>query len=154
MSINFKKIQRAPKNILPHVVFLQTKPFENLDARRLISGVAGDFGFPLQIRQIKIIEFSEEAIREKLVVGNHRHFGESGQWELIIVLGESRKPVCHFRYRNYDDGIKNKFLKGGNIVLIPPGCSLAVVALKPGVKLIEISNKEYNHLNYIDDKLF
>lgn len=152
--VKFKKINSVPKDILPHVVFLRTKPFENIDIRRMISGTAGDFGFPLQIRQIKIIEFSEHSVKNRLVVGNHRHFGESGQWELIIILGTSRKPMFHFRYRNYNDKIREKFLKGGDIVLVPPGCSLALVALRPEAKLIEISNQEYRHINYIDDKLF
>lgn len=149
-----KRTRHSPKNILPHVVFLRAKPFENFDVRRFVSGVAGNFGFPLQIRQIKIIEFSDDAVRDHLVIGNHRHFGESGQWELIVVLGKSQKPIFRFRYRNYNDNIQEKLLKGGNVVLVPPGCSLALVALKPGVKIIEISNKEYDHLNYADDKLF
>lgn len=149
-----KKIYHVPKEILPHVMFLHTKPFENADARRIISGAAGDFGFPLQIRQVKVIEFSEEAVRNRLVVGNHRHFGESGQWEMILVLGEGRKPLFHFRYRNHAGKVQEKFLKGGDVVLVPPGCSLALVALKPGAKIIEISNQEYRHMNYMDDKLF
>lgn len=154
METKPKKLKRASKSILPHVLFLRAKPFENIDARRLISGVAGDFGFPLQIRQIKIIEFPENSVKNRLVIGNHRHFGESGQWELIIVLGMSRKPVFHFRYRNYNDKVREKFLKGGDVVLVPPGCSLALMALCPGAKVIEISNQEYRYINYIDDKLF
>lgn len=149
-----KNMLSAPASILPHVSFLRTNPFENIDLRRSISGVAGDFGFPLQIRQIKIIEFSEDAVRNHLVVGNHCHFGESGQWELIVVLGKSRKPLFRFRYRNYRSGVKEKFLKGGDVVVVPPGCSLALVALASGARVIEISNQEYKNMNYIDDKLF
>lgn len=149
-----QKLKRAPIGILPHVVFLRTKSFENIDVRRIISGVAGDFGIPLQIRQIKIIEFSEESVRNRLVVGNHRHFGESGQWEFIIILGVERRPVFRFRYRNFRAGVKEKLLRGGDVVLVPPGCSLALVALRPGAKLIEISNQEFKNMNYIDDKLF
>ncbi len=148
------KIVREPLNVLPHVNFLRTKQFENVDSRRSISGVAGDFGFPLQIKQIKVIEFSEESVTGKLVVGNHRHFGESGQWEMIIIFGDGRKPVFRFRYRNYKGKVQEKFLKGGDIALVPPGCSLAFLALKAGARLIEISNQEYNNMNYMDDKLF
>jgi hypothetical protein len=133
---------------------LRTKQFENVDSRRSITGVVGDFGFPLQIKQIKVMEFSEEAVSRKLVVGNHRHFGESGQWEMIIILGHGRKPVFRFRYRNYKGKVQEKFLKGGDIALIPPGCSLALLALKAGAKLIEISNQEYSNINYMDDNLF
>lgn len=149
-----KRLTRPPAEILPHVTFLRTEPFENIDIRRAISGVAGDFGFPLQIRQLKLIEFSADAVKNKLVVGNHRHFGESGQWELIIVLGKDKKPTFRFRYRDYHGGAKEKLLKGGDIAVVPPGCSLALVALKPGAKIIEISNQEYRNMNYMDDKLF
>lgn len=148
------KADKAPPSILPHVVFLRANPFENKDARRFISGAAGDFGFPLQIRQIKIIEFSEDAVRDRLVVGNHRHFGESGQWELVIVLGGKKESMLRFRYRNYHSGVKEKLLKGGDIAVVPPGCSLALIALKPGVRVIEISNQEYRSENYVKDKLF
>ena len=148
------KIEQEPLNVLPHVSFLRTNPFENVDSRRSISGVAGDFGFPLQIRQIKVIDFSEEAVANNLVVGNHRHFGESGQWEVIVILGEGRKPVFRFRYRNYMGEVQEKLLKGGDVALVPPGCSLALVALKAGARLIEISNQEYSNMNYMDDKLF
>jgi len=147
------RIAQEPDNVLPHVSFLRAKPFENKDARRAISGAAGDFGIPLQIRQIKVIEFSEESVSKKLVVGNHRHFGESGQWEVIVVLGAGRKPLFQFRYRNYMGEVQEKLLKGGDIVLVPPGCSLALVALKAGASVIEISNQEYQNMNYIDDKL-
>ena len=148
------KLAQEPGNLLPHVSFLRASPFVNVDARRAISGAAGDFGIPIQIRQIKVIEFSEEAVSKKLVVGNHRHFGESGQWEVIVTLGGGRKPIFQFRYRNYMGEVQEKLLKGGDIALIPPGCSLALLALKAGAMLIEISNQEYSNMNYVDDKLF
>lgn len=149
-----KKLAKAPEDILPHVSFLRTTQFEHLDTRRLISGVAGDFGFPMQIRQIKVIQFSEEAVKNKLVVGNHRHFGESGQWEVIVILGGGTQPLFRFRYRNFTGKVQEKLLKGGDIALVPPGCSLALMALKSGAQLIEISNQEYRDMNYMDDKLF
>lgn len=151
---NSGKKDRESLNVLPHVSFLRTKQFENVDSRRSISGVAGDFGFPLQIKQIKVLEFSEEAVTKKLIVGNHRHFGESGQWEMIIILGHGRKPIFRFRYRNYKGKVQEKLLKGGDIALVPPGCSLALLALKARARLIEISNQEYSNINYMDDKLF
>jgi hypothetical protein len=148
------KLKNEPTNVLPHVSFLRTKYFEHIDSRRSIAGIAGDLGIPLQIRQIKIIEFTEEAIERRLVVGNHRHFGESGQWEMIIVLGGGRNPLFRFRYRNYKGKVQEKLLKGGDVALVPPGCSLALMALKSGSRLIEISNQEYSDMNYMDDKLF
>ena len=149
-----KKLSKAPLDVLPHVSFLETNPFEHGDTRRFLSGVAGDFGFPLQIRQIKMIEFSADAVKNKLVVGNHRHFGESGQWEVIVILGTSKESVFRFRYRNYDGKVRERKLKGGDIALVPPGCSLALMALAPGARLLEISNQEYRDMNYMDDKLF
>lgn len=148
------KLKKEPNNFSPKVRFLKTKEFSNIDSRRSIFGTAGDLGFPLQIRQIKVIEFSEESKKKKLIVGNHRHFGESGQWEVIVVLGTGKKPVFRFRYRNYKGPVKEKKLIAGDVVLVPPGCSLALIALQAGAKLIEISNQEYSKINYMDDKLF
>jgi len=148
------KLTKEPNNFLPKVRFLKTKNFSNVDSRRSIYGIAGDLGFSLQIRQIKVIEFTKESKKKKMVVGNHRHFGESGQWEVIVVLGTGVKPVFQFRYRNYKGPIKEKILKAGDVVLIPPGCSLALVALQNDAKLIEISNQEYSKMNYMDDNLF
>lgn len=149
-----KAIRPEALNVLPHVTFLRTKGFANSDARRSILGVAGDFGFPIQIRQIKVIDFSDDAVARKLVVGNHRHFGESGQWEVLVILGSGQKPEFQFRYRNFESEVFERLLKPGDIVLVPPGCSLALVALRAGARLIEISNEEYDNMNYIDDKLF
>ncbi len=149
-----QKLEKEPKNFFPHVSFLKTKQFDNIDFRRSILGTAGDFGHPIQIRQIKVIEFTEEAMKKKMVVGNHRHFGESGQWEVIVVLGAGRRSIFRFRYRNYKGKVQEKLLSGGDVVLVPPGCSLALVALTADAKLIEISNQEYNDMNYMDDKLF
>lgn len=140
--------------VLPKITFGRAAPFENTDARRAISGVAGNLGFPLQIRQIKIINFTEESVKNKLVVGNHRHFGESGQWEVIVVLGNEETEYFHFRYRNYLSEVQETKLVGGDVVIVPPGCSLALVPLIPGAQVIEISNQEYRNMNYELDELF
>jgi len=140
--------------ILPKITFGHAAPFENSDLRRVISGVAGNLGFPLQIRQIKIINFSGESVKQSLVVGNHRHLGESGQWELIVVLGSETTEYFKFRYRNYLADIQEKNLVGGDVVIVPPGCSLALVPLIPGAQVIEISNQEYRNMNYEIDQLF
>jgi hypothetical protein len=129
-------------------------PFKNADIRREIAGIAGDLGFPIQIRQIKIITFTEESVAKKLVTGNHRHFGESGQWEIIIVLGSEFIEYVNFRYRNYSYGIEEKKLVGGDVVIVPPGCSLALVPLIVNAQVIEISNQEYSNINYEIDELF
>jgi hypothetical protein len=138
----------------PHVTFYKNSSFLNDDFRRFISGVDGDFGLPMQIKQIKVIQFNEESVKNRLVVGNHRHYGESGQWELVIVLGKADEQQFDFRYRNYDEEVKERVLMGGDVAVIPPGCSLALVAMHQGAMLIEISNKIYNSENYITDKLF
>lgn len=152
--INSKKSKSKSAKLLPHVSFLRTEQFEHVDRRRIVLGATGEFGLPIQIKQIKIVEFTEEAVKGKLVVGNHRHLGESGQWEIIIALGNGKKSIFQFRYRNYKEKVQERFLRGGDIVLIPPGCSLALIALKAGVKVIEISNQSYDKLNYMKDKLF
>lgn len=138
----------------PQVSFYKNSSFENADVRRIISGVDGDFGLPMQIRQIKVIQFNEESVSKRMVVGNHKHYGESGQWELIIILGKADEAQFNFRYRNYDDNINEKILMGGEVVVIPPGCSLALIGLHKNAMLIEISNKIYNSENYITDVLF
>jgi len=141
-------------HLSPVVSFYENKSFQNLDIRRYISGVDGDFGLPMQIRQIKLIQFNEDSIKKKLVVGNHKHYGESGQWELVIILGEKDVKQFNFRYRNYNENVQERILYGGDVAVIPPGCSLGLVALHVNAMLIEISNKVYNPSNYIEDILF
>ncbi len=140
--------------VLPKITFGRAVPFENTDERRAISGVAGNLGFPLQLRQIKIIKFTEESVKNQLVVGNHRHFGESGQWEVIVVLGNEETEYFNFRYRNYLSDVQEKKLVGGDVVIVPPGCSLALIPLINGAQVIEISNQEYRNMNYEIDELF
>lgn len=138
----------------PEVAFYKNSSFQNEDIRRYITGVDGDFGLPMQIRQIKVIQFNEESVNNKMVVGNHRHYGESGQWELVVVLGEENVQQFDFRYRNYNGSIEQRPLFGGEVAVIPPGCSLALIALHSNAMLIEISNKAYSPNNYIQDILF
>lgn len=140
---------------LPKVVIYKNNFFTNNDARRSIEGVSGEFGSTFELKQIKIIEFKDRPVNSKKVIGNHSHFGESDQWEIIIVLGDSNVPQVDFRYRNYKNAkIQRDLLSGGHVVLIPPGCSLGLIPLNKNVKLIEISNKVYNESNYIEDDLF
>lgn len=142
-------------NFLPTVKFYKNKFFFNHDLRRSILGVYGDFGLPLQIKQIKIIDFSDRPKNSKNVIGNHSHDGNSNQWEIIIVLGNENSTQIDFRYRNYDQKeVKKKLLYCGDVVVIPPGCSLGLIPLNSNVKLIEISNEIYDAKNYIIDKLF
>lgn len=138
----------------PRVSFYKNSSFENTDLRRFISGVDGEFGLPMQIKQIKVLHFNEESVKNRMVVGNHRHYGGSGQWELVVILGKTDEAQFDFRYRNYEDGISAKILMGGEVVVIPPGCSLALIALHKEAMLIEISNKIYSPENYITDNLF
>lgn len=138
----------------PVVVFYKNSSFQNEDIRRYITGVDGDFGLPMQIRQIKVIQFNEESVEKKMVVGNHRHYGESGQWELVVVLGEENIRQFDFRYRNYNGKVQERSLFGGDVAVIPPGCSLALIALHRNAMMIEISNKAYSSKNYIQDILF
>jgi hypothetical protein len=147
MSSSFEKTSQQ-------IVFYHSTPFEDIDIRRAMSGIAGDLGFPLQIRQLKLISFTEESVKSRLIVGNHRHFGESGQWEVIIVLGNENIEYVHFRFRNHLSDIGERRLVGGDIVIIPPGCSLALIPLIPGAQVIEISNQEYRNINYEIDILF
>ena len=136
------------------VTFRKNNYFESADPRRIIKGVVGDFEELDRVRQIKLIQFTEEAFTNRFVVGNHAHLGDSGQWEVIVVLGDPSNPKFDFRYRNQAGGVLAKKLYGGDVVLIPPGCSLALVAVEPWVQLLEISNQEYNSDNYIVDILF
>ena len=142
------------QHFLPHVSFYKNKIFNSKDPRRIIDGVVGDFGPSLKIKQIKLIQFSEKSFKERQVIGNHKHFGDSGQWEVIIVLGNSDESQFDFRYRNYQEAILQKTLFCGDVVLVPPGCSLGLLSIISGAMAIEISNQEYNPDNYIKDELF
>lgn len=137
-----------------YVSFRSNNYFESIDPRRIIMGVAGNFEELDKVQQIKLIQFSQEAFDNNYVVGNHAHLGDSGQWEIVVVLGSSLTPQFEFRYRNRNGPILSKLLYGGDIALIPPGCSLGLIALLPGVQLLEISNQEYNENNYVVDILF
>jgi len=148
--------KKKEDDFLPHVSFTRGNVFSDKDVRRMLQGVSGDLEIPvLKLSQIKIINFSEEAVKENKVIGNHKHYGISGQWEIIIVLGEKTfGKIFRFRYRNYNDKIHEKYLVPGDVVIVPPGCSLALVPLKSNASIIEISNKEYDSKNYIKDDLF
>jgi len=139
---------------LPHVSFFKNTKFKDDDPRRIISGVVGEFGPALEIKQIKLIQFSDKVSSERKIIGNHKHYGDSGQWEIIVVLGDSNNPQFDFRYRNYNQAIAHKTLFCGDVVSIPPGCSLGLVSIDQSAMIIEISNQEYNSENYIKDDLF
>jgi hypothetical protein len=128
--------------------------FSSKDSRRSMSGIASEVGIDLLISQIKIIEFDHESVSNKSVIGNHKHFPESNQWEFIFVLGDDSTELIEFRFRNIDQNIERALLRGGDIVSVPPGCSLALVALHEDAQVIEISNKVYDPNNYLLDKLF
>lgn len=129
--------------------------FENIDERRSIVGLVNNLKFPFPIRQIKIIDFSKEAVSKKLIVGNHGHPRNSGQWEIVLIFGNKKKKYFKFRYKNRNDKkIYEKTLFGGDVAIIPPGCILAFMAISEKARLIEISNKEYNPNNYLKDFLF
>ena len=128
--------------------------FENIDVRRIITGVVGDFEFPFPLRQIKLVEMTENAVREGFVVGNHRHVSASGQWEVVLVLGSSDTPMFRFRYKNRGSKIYERVLHGGDMAIVPPGCTLAFLPLCSGARLLEISDQEYNAANYEKDALF
>jgi len=136
------------------VTFYKNSSFESGDERRNILGVAGNFGLARDIQQIKLITFNKESVRDRMVVGNHKHYGDSEQWEMLIVLGKTEQPQFEFRYRDYEERIKGRVLMGGEVAIVPPGCSLALIALHEKAMLIEISSKVYHPDNYIIDKLF
>ncbi len=142
------------KNIYKVSLF-NNKTFKNVDIRRKINGVVGYFGHFFEFKQIKIIEFDQKAVDEKKVIGNHCHYFGSNAWEMIIIISEQSTPQVDFRYRNYSEKkVNKKKLKAGNVAVIPPGCSLALLPLTSNVKIIEISSMTYDANNYIEDILF
>lgn len=135
--------------------FSSRKTFTHEDSRRAISGVVGDLKFPFALGQIKFFNFSAESARKKLVVGNHGHPRACGQWEIIVVMGEKKEALFRFRCRHLGGkDIIEQVLYGGDVVVIPPGCPLAFVALKPNAKMLEISNMEFVPKNYFKEELF
>ena len=137
------------------VSILNNNTFENVDERRKITGVVGNFGDVFDLKQIKIIEFDKKAIDEKKIIGNHSHYFGSNAWEMLIIISDQISPQVDFRYRNYSEKkIYKTKLKGGDVVIIPPGCSLALMPLTSKVKIIEISSMNYDSNNYIEDTLF
>lgn len=148
-------MKRIKKKI---VTFYKSESFHHKDNRRDLFGIARTQKIKVDFCQIKLITFTNESVKKKLVTGNHRHHKNSDQWEYIIVLGNSDdKDLIEFRFRNYEEPIQRKFLKAGDIISIPPGCSLGLVPLTDQVKIVEVSNKKYSEnyekINLFDEKV-
>ena len=141
-------------NDTPRVTILKAESFNHTDSRRVLSGLCAIPDLPISLCQLKLIEFSSSKDLDKSIVGNHKHRGVSGQWEVVLVLGDPNTPQFEFRYRNYNSATQTAFLNGGYVVAVPPGCSLALKPLFKTSKLIEVSNQTYRSDNYIEDILF
>ena len=90
--------------------------FQNIDERRKLSGVVGNFGEILEIKQIKLIEFDKNFVNSKKIIGNHSHYFDSNAWEVIVIIGEEHLSQVDFRYRNYSEKkIRKQILQGGAV---------------------------------------
>ncbi len=131
--------------------FIANDAFFHSDERRNIFGVTGNL--PGDLKQIKLIEFSSDALPYKRVVGNHGHTERSQQWEYVVVLGDPEKFIVEFATRDLFGNVEFRNLKGGECVLIPPGVSLALSPLCASAKVLEISNMIHDSENYFKDVL-
>lgn len=131
---------------------IRNRGFHHQDPRRKIMGAVGPFDFNMGVAQIKHIQTSDLATG--FVVGNHSHLASSGQWEVVVILGDSGTPLFHFRGRCTDGSIVDQRLFSGDTVYVPPGASIALMSLEPGASLLEISNMEFDPKNYSEDILF
>jgi len=138
----------------PKVLFFKTSTFNHSDIRRHIIGISGKLNLSNKMKQMKIIFVSDHSVIKKEIIGNHLHKKSSDQWEYIYVINDNKKKfIFEFRYKNYEESIKQKKLKSGDCVIVPPGCALGFLPLEKNSFIIEISNKIYED-NYEKVNLF
>lgn len=108
---------------------------------------------PFDARLFRVIQPTNLAIRNKLVLGNHYHPKKSGRWEFFVIAGKSKVNLFKFRYK-LDGKIKEKYLKNGDAILMPQDLSHAFLPLIKDITLFELSNIPYNRNQSVIDKLF
>lgn len=126
------------------------------DRRRDIVDVTfpASLDIPFAVRQSRIVTFSADAARQRLVVGNHYHPGDSGRWELFVVVGTPALPLIEARTRERGGDIVKYTLEAGTAMLIPPTITHGFVALADDVKLWGLSNLPYDRAHGVVDDLF
>lgn len=130
------------------------------DNRRTIQEAVLGEGFilPFPAKHFKIITLTQEAVDQKLAVGNHYHTKESGRQEFFVILGgksgEKHEPAFEFRYRGSGGMVQETELMTGDACYVSVGWSHAFLALKPGLQILGIANQEYNSAHDVPDKLF
>lgn len=142
---------------MPRATFFSSATGGHTDHRRKITDLLLPEGMkiPFDMRQIKIVEMTDEAVRTQLAVGNHFHTEESGRSELFIVDGPQDVPVFLLRYREERDGeVKEMHMRKGDSCLFPPGVSHAFIGLVAGATLYGLSNTPYDKAHDTPDQLF
>ena len=132
----------------PNIKIQKGEGFFDNNSRRSIAGLM-DVGVELSmVDQIKVIN-----LHNNMVVGNHGHKVESGQYEFIFVVELKFTARCIFKGRNPDGSLVAESLAVGHCVTVPPGCSLSLGVFGGDATIIEISNKSYDASNYFEDVL-
>lgn len=137
------------------------------DARRTIMDVVldGAIQVPFSVRQVKTIQFTEEALARKLIVGNHYHPVSSDRHELFFFIGQvpeeeeaNPPPAAIFRFRKAEaepeSSPTQNIIKVGEACLVPAGIAHAFVPLRSGITMIGLSNKAFDQADDIPDRLF
>lgn len=128
----------------------------NSDSRRSLSEIVFLDQFPLMfpVGQVKVITFTDDAVRYRQTVGNHYHTIESGRHEVFVAVGPANVELIRFRYRDGTAGpVKEVMMKNGDACLIPPGHSHAFTPLAPEVALWGLSNIPYDSAHDVKDVL-
>jgi hypothetical protein len=143
----------------------------NTDARRVITDVVIPFNqgpmmpFLMSVGrsgriQEKSVVFTDEAVAQKMVAGNHYHTPESDRHEVFVAMGESKdnegKGLILMRYSLPGEGshIGDFLMRQGDLVLIEPGVSHAFMPLVKGALLKGFSNLPYKAEHDVKHVLF
>lgn len=149
------------------VLIFRGKAAGHIDNRREIRDTTLEMPvtLPFPIRQVKLINFSVQAVIQMLVVGNHYHTEESERYEFYVIYSKESQgssglnglsePACIFRFRKAGEReLQEIRMKAGDACLIPPGNSHAFMPIRAGVQIFGLSNLEYDSAHDVKDKLF
>lgn len=136
------------------IKFYRVKTLSEGNEKRSLNSffIPKNIKLPFELHHFQDIKPTNQALKKKIVLGNHYHPLTSGRWESHIVLGKTNANL--FKFWHKENGkIKEKYLRNGDATIIPPGISHAFLPLTKDAKLFELSNILWKTGQSIEDKL-
>lgn len=148
------RFRLGPQKIMNIKFYKVKNSSENTEIRLLADFyLPKNIKLPFDARLFRVIQPTDLAVKNKLVLGNHYHPKKSGRWEFFVIFGKTKANLFKFRYKAKNK-IKERYLKDGDAILMPQDISHAFLPLVEGVTLFELSNIPYDRSQSIIDKLF